>query len=61
MSWALFLNADGKPEVDFYAFARGKGIISEHATRPEANEAKAIYLARQEREALAAAGQKELF
>lgn len=60
MTWALFINPSGKPEVDFYAFCRGKGLISEHATLQEARAAKLAYERQAEDEAKADLGQKEL-
>lgn len=64
MTWAVFIDTDGKPKVDHYAFARLGRLISEHANRKGddgADAALAAYLKRQEREAAEAAGQKELF
>ena len=61
MSWALFVNASGKPEVDLYAFARLGRVISEHETKPEADAALRDYRKKAEDEAKADIGQKELF
>lgn len=63
MSWALFIDTDGKAKVDFYCFARKGRIISEHAERDGedgANAALAAYRLREQREALRVAGQQEL-
>lgn len=59
MTWALFIDTDGKPKVDFFAFARGRGIISEHEKRPDAEAALRLYRATAEEEAKRALGQKE--
>lgn len=61
MSWALFIDSDGKPKVDFFAFARGRGIISEHEKRPDAEAALRLYKETAAEEARRALGQKELF
>ena len=47
--------------MEFYCFCRGRGIISEHADRKDANTAKAAYLAQRAEEEKRALGQKELF
>jgi len=60
VSFALYINDKGEPEVEFYCFCRGKGIISEHADRKDANTAKAAYLAQRAEEEKRALGQKEL-
>lgn len=44
MTWALYLDSEGKPTIDFYAFCRGKGIISEHVHRADAEKAKQEYI-----------------
>ena len=61
MSWALFLDATGRPAVDWYAFARLGRIVSEHPTKPEADEALRLYRERAEREEAARRGQGSLF
>lgn len=61
MSGALFRNSNGKLECDLYAFARGQGIISEHATRQEAVAAKLLYEAKAEEEERLPATQRALF
>ena len=61
MTWAFFRNSNGKLECDLYAFARGQGIISEHATRQEAVAAKLLYEAKAEEEERLPATQRALF
>lgn len=61
MPWALYLDTDGKAKVDFYAFVLGRPLIAEHADKRDADAALLVYRARQEREALEAAGQQDLF
>lgn len=59
MTWALFIDLDGKPKVDIFAFARLGKVISEHKHKREADEALSVYRQVAEQEALRDAGQKE--
>lgn len=61
MSWAFFLDSEGKPKVDLYCYARGKNVISEHVQKIDAVDALKAYETKALREAAEAAGQKELF
>ncbi|MDP2317528.1 MAG: hypothetical protein Q8P41_31880 [Pseudomonadota bacterium] len=61
MSWALFLDHDGRAKVDFYAFVLGRPLISEHLDKRDAETALLVYRERARREASEALGQKELF
>jgi hypothetical protein len=60
VSFALYINDKGEPEVEFYCFCRGKGVIAEFSDRKEANKAKDAYLKQRAEEARLALGQKEL-
>ena len=60
MTWAAFVDTDGKPKVDFYAFCRGKGLISEHEKRADAEKALKEYLEKAKAEAARGDGQREL-
>lgn len=62
LPWGLFRRPDGALSVDFKAFADGTlRLLSSHATRPEAVEAREDQEREDEREALRAAGQRDLF
>jgi hypothetical protein len=61
VSWALYIDTDGKEKVDILPFARFGRVISEHKFKIDADEALKAYREVKEREALRAAGQKELF
>ena len=59
VTWALYIDTDGKEKVDLYAFARLGRVISEHRFKIDADDALKVYREVKEREALRAAGQKE--
>ena len=62
MPWLLLRRPSGTLDVELSAFARPTDrVLSEHVTRHEAVEARERQRERDEREALRAAGQGDLF
>ena len=61
MTWLLLRLPSGALEVELDAFATAGRILGKFPTRPAAVEARETQAQRDEREALRAAGQGELF
>ncbi len=62
MTWLLIRTPTGSTAIEHHALVRQSDeVVSRHPTYPEACEALARFRDRMEREALEAAGQKELF
>ena len=62
MSWVAFVIPGRLAEYDLDAFRPANAVvISSHALISDARDAVEAYRARQEREALEAAGQRDLF
>jgi hypothetical protein len=63
LSWTAYLSPESNlPTYDLAPFVpKGARVISDHALISDARDAVEAYRARQEREALVDAGQKELF
>ncbi len=61
MTWAVFLDSDGKPRVELYAFCRGKPVLWEYQTKPEADRALKAYLDTREDEIREDSSQRRLW
>ena len=62
MTWSLYSLPTGRVEIDLRVLVPADArLISDHQTLPEARDAREAYQRKQEREALEAAGQKDLF
>ena len=61
MTWAVFIDSDGKPRVELYAFCRGKPVMGEYPTKPEADKALRAYTETREDEVREDASQRRLW